>query len=239
MYVSAEMTLAPKRPIRQPHQLPPGRHGLPRSLVVSNQRERILDAVADVASLSGYASMRVEDIIATAGVSRRTFYDHFHDKEEAFLAAYDASVARLLGPIRGAFAANNTFPGRVRDCLAAFLEFAASEPRFADICIVEVLAAGPQAVKRRNATMKTMAEMLHAAAEDTTDGPQTPALIAETIIGGICEVVRSRVLRGQTDELPALQSDLAYSVMLPYIGPAAATREAAERPSSLSASDRR
>ena len=50
-------------------------------------------AVADVASVAGYASMSVEGIIATAGVSRRTFYDHFSDKQEAFLAAYDAIVA--------------------------------------------------------------------------------------------------------------------------------------------------
>jgi AcrR family transcriptional regulator len=225
------MTPTARRRARQPHQLPPGRHGLPRSFVASNQRERILDAVADVASLAGYASMSVEGIIATAGVSRRTFYDHFSDKQEAFLAAYDAIVALLVDRVQSAFVANTTFAGRVRDCLAAFLSFLASEPRFADMCIVEVLAAGPEAVERRNGVMKAMAGLIQAAASELKDAPQAPPLIAETIVGGIYEVVYSRVLQGKTEELfEELQHDLCYSMMLPYIGHAAAKREAAKAP---------
>lgn len=214
-----------KRRGRQPHQLPPGRHGLPRSFIVSNQRERILDAVADVTSLAGYSAMSVEDIIVTAGVSRRTFYDHFGDKEEAFLAAYDAVVAQLVDRVQKAFAANTTFAGRVRDCLAAFLGFVASEPRFADMCIVEVLAAGPQAVERRNGVMKVFADMVTAAAEADSVPLSPPPLAAETIVGGIYEVVYSRVIQGQTATLLGLLPDLAYSMMLPFIGPEDAKRE--------------
>jgi AcrR family transcriptional regulator len=225
------MTPAARRRARQPHQLPPGRHGLPRAFVASNQRERILDAVADVASLAGYASMSVEGIIATAGVSRRTFYDHFADKQEAFLAAYDAIVALLVERVQNAFLSNTTFAGRVRDCLAAFLTFLAIEPRFADMCIVEVLAAGPEAVERRNGVMRAMAGLIQAAAAELKEGQEPPPLTAETIVGGIYEVVYSRVLQGKTEDLPTeLQHDLAYSMMLPYIGHAAARREAAKAP---------
>jgi AcrR family transcriptional regulator len=197
---------------------------------VRNQRERILDAVADVTSLAGYSAMSVEDIIVTAGVSRRTFYDHFKDKEEAFLAAYDAVVAQLVQRVQVAFAANTTFPGRVRDCLAAFLGFVASEPRFADMCIVEVLAAGPQAIERRNGVMRVFAEMVKAAAEADDAGLQPPELAAETIVGGIYEVVYSRVIQGQTAGLLGLLPDLGYSLMLPFIGPEAARRESAVPP---------
>lgn len=224
----SRMTPGAKRRPRQPNQLPPGRHGLPRAFVASNQRERILDAVADVASVAGYASMSVEGIIATAGVSRRTFYDHFSDKQEAFLAAYDAIVAVLVDRVQNAFVSNTTFAGRVRDCLAAFLTFLAVEPRFADMCIVEVLAAGPEAVERRNDVMRAMAGSIQAAAAELKEGQQPPPLTAETIVGGIYEVVYSRVLQGKTEDLPQeLQHNLAYSMMLPYIGHAAARREAA------------
>jgi hypothetical protein len=97
------------------------------------------------------------------------------------------------------------------------------------MCIVEVLAAGPQAVERRNSVMKALASLLLAAADELKDGPRPPALTAEAIVGGIYEVVYSRVLRGRTAELPdELQQDLAYSTMLPYIGHAAARREAAK-----------
>ena len=169
------MTPAARRRARQPHQLPPGRHGLPRAFVASNQRERILDAVADVASLAGYASMSVEGIIATAGVSRRTFYDHFADKQEAFLAAYDAIVALLVERVQNAFLSNTTFAGRVRDCLAAFLTFLAIEPRFADMCIVEVLAAGPEAVERRNGVMRAMAGLIQSRRRRAQGRPEAAA----------------------------------------------------------------
>lgn len=212
---------------REPHQLPPGRHGLPRSFIVSNQRERILDAVADVSTLAGYAGMSVEDVVVTAGVSRRTFYDHFKDKEDAFLAAYDAVVAQLMARVQEAFEANETFSGRVRDCLAAFLGFCASEPRFADMCIVEVLGAGPRALVRRNEVMQLFAGMVRAATDTLPVGTQRPPdLTSETIVGGIYEVVYSRILQGRTGELLELVPDLAYSLMLPYLGHAEARRQA-------------
>src|SRR5688572_25236353 len=87
---------------REPHQLPPGRHGLPRAFVVQNQRERILAAVGDVVSVAGYRDMSVEDVIVTAGISRRTFYEHFKNKQDAFLAAYDAVLVQLLSIVQSA-----------------------------------------------------------------------------------------------------------------------------------------
>lgn len=215
----------PKLHQRGAHQLPPGRHGLSRSFVEANQRGRILDAVADVVSLAGYAAMSVEDIIATAGVSRRTFYGNFKSKEDAFLTAYDAIGAGLFDLVRAAFASSETFASGVIACLAAFLEYAAAEPRYTDMLIVEVLAAGPAAIERRNAVMKMLSELLHAGALKVTGGIRPPELTAETIVGGIYEIVYSRVLQGKTSGLPDLLPDLAYSTMLPYLGHAATERE--------------
>lgn len=212
---------------RAPHQLPPGRHGLTRQFVQSNQRQRILDAVADVVSFAGYAAMSVEDIIATAGVSRRTFYDHFKSKEDAFLTAYDAIGAELFERVQAAFRSSDTFASGVVACLRAFLEFVAAEPRYAEMCIVEALAAGPAAIERRNAVMRMLAELLYEGAQTVPGGNRPPELVAETIVGGIYEIVYSRVLHGTTEELPELLPDLAYSMMLPYLGHAAAEREVA------------
>jgi AcrR family transcriptional regulator len=223
--------MPPKQKKSQPrgsHQLPPGRHGLTRQFVESNQRQRMLDAVADVVSMAGYAAMSVEDIIATAGVSRRTFYDNFTSKEDAFLTAYDAIGADLLERVQAAYTSSKTFASGVISCLKAFLEFAASEPRYAEMCIVEALSAGPEAVKRRNAVMKTLAQLLYEGAQAVPGGSRPPELVAETIVGGIYEIVYSRVLQGRAEELPELLPDLAYSMMLPYLGHAAAEREIAD-----------
>jgi AcrR family transcriptional regulator len=220
------MTEQSKPRKRAPHQLPPGRHKLSRGFVEANQRERILDAIADVTSLAGYSAMSVEDIIGTAGVSRRTFYDNFKSKDEAFLAALDVVGAELFERVRAAIAAHDDFAGGVRDGLAAFLQFLAGDLRRADLLIVEVLAAGPAAMQRRNQMMKTFAEMLRTGGDQVPNGRHPPELTAETVVGGIYEVVYSRVLEGQADELVALLPDLAYSVMQPYIGHEAARREA-------------
>jgi AcrR family transcriptional regulator len=228
---------------RAAHQLPPGRHGLSRSFVEANQRQRILDAVADVVSLAGYQSMSVEDVVGAAGVSRRTFYDNFKSKEDAFLTAYDEIGSRLVLTVKAAYDASETFPEGVVACLRAFLEFVASVPHYADMCIVEVLAAGPPALARRNAVMNAMAELLQQGAATMKDGIRPPQLTAETIVGGIYEVVYSRVLQGKTAELPSLLADLAYSMMLPYVGHAAAERmvaplrEPGSIPSALDAGD--
>jgi AcrR family transcriptional regulator len=220
-----------RRRTRAPHQLPPGRHKLPREYVEANQRERILDAIADVTSLAGYAAMSVEDIIGTAGVSRRTFYDNFKSKEDAFLAALDAVSGQLLERVKSASAANDSFAGGVRDCLAAFLGFLSDDPRYADMLIVETLAAGPAAIQRRNELMHAFADMVRAGAETLPDGRRPPALTAETIVGGIYEVVYTRVLQGKLNELAGLLPDLAYSMMQPYLGHDKAKREAEKDPS--------
>ena len=211
---------------RQPHQLPPGRHGLPREFVIGNQRQRILAAVAEAVSDVGYAAMTVEDIIKAAGVSRRTFYEHFKGKEEAFLVSYEEISAQLMDAIAAAFDQSDSFVTRVEDCMRAFLTLLAREPDYANMCIVEVLVAGQTAIERRNAVMRQFTELIErGAAEELPKTAQPPALTSETLVGGVQEVVYSRVLRGETAELPALLPDLTFSVLLPYVGRDVATAQ--------------
>jgi AcrR family transcriptional regulator len=204
---------------RAPRQLPPGRHGLPRGYVLRNQRERILDAVVNVVADCGYAAMTVEDIIKAAGVSRRTFYEHFRGKEDAFLVSYDDISAQLMEAVEAAFHRSDGFVSRVEDCMREFLTLLAREPAYAHMCIVDVLVAGPAAIERRNAVMRQFRELIDkGAAAELPRSARPPALTSEALVGGVHEVIYSRVRRGETAELPALLPDLSYSVLLPYVG---------------------
>ena len=208
-----------KKRQREPHQLPAGRHGLSRQFVASNQRERILTAVADVCGATGYVAMSVEDIVVTSGVSRRTFYDNFRDKEDAYLAAYDEITEQLLNRVSVAYEDAEGLVSKVRESLVAFLDFVTDEPAFATTCIVEVMAAGNNAIVRRNRAMAAFAELIEqAAAAELPKSKLPPALTAETLVGGIYEVVYSRVLKHRSDELRSLLPDLLFSVLLPYVG---------------------
>src|SRR5436190_2182446 len=73
----------------------PGPRRLRREEVASSQRARLLRAMAEVAAEKGYANTVVADVIARAGVSRRTFYELFRDKQDCFLAAYAETVELL------------------------------------------------------------------------------------------------------------------------------------------------
>ena len=207
-------TEAPDGSSRRPQQLPSGRHGLLRSFVAANQQERIMAAVAQAAAELGYAEMSVEAIVARAGVSRRTFYEHFKNKEDAFLAAYDAVVRQQARHIRRAYFDETTVQERLRAGIRAYLEFTASEPDVARMCIVEVLAAGPRAMAKRSEAMRMFAEIIEDNIHELLPGCRRAALTAETIVGGIHEVVFSRILAGRVDELPGLADDLLATFLM-------------------------
>jgi AcrR family transcriptional regulator len=201
-------------PARGPDQLPSGRHGLLPGFVAANQRERILSAVAQATAELGYADMSVEAIIARAGVSRRTFYEHFKNKEDAFLAAYDAAVRRVVRHVQRAYLQQTTALERLRAGIGAYLQFLASDPEIARMSIVEVLAAGPRALARRNDALRLFAEIIEDNIHQLVPSCRRPALTAETIVGGIYEVVFSRILAGHTGELPGMADDLLVAVLM-------------------------
>jgi AcrR family transcriptional regulator len=210
---------------RLPHQLPPGRHGLSRQFVEDNQRERVLAAVAEAVADMGYVPTAVEDIIATAGVSRRTFYALFKNKEEAFLAAYDDGVERLFVAVEAAYERGGSWSERARNGLQAYLEALAMFPELAHLCIVDVLAAGPTAVARRDDALQRFVDMVDHGRDEARAGLVVPSMAAQTIVGGIHEVIYSRILRGQTASLPGLLPELSYSMLLPFVGQDAAVAE--------------
>src|SRR3954452_23052879 len=87
------MATAPIRP------LPRGPHSLTRDEVLASQRGRMIEAMAETVAAKGYAATTVADVVARAGVSRKTFYEHFRDREDCFLAAYDAAVDAVIGAV--------------------------------------------------------------------------------------------------------------------------------------------
>lgn len=178
-----------------------------------------------MASTRGYGSMSVQDIVREAGVSRRTFYEQFKNKDDAFLAAYDGATRLLMASVRTAVDSEKLPERQVSAGFATFLDLLAASPAFAKMCIVEVLAAGPDAIARRAATMEEFTTMLVDGMLETLGDDAPSPLIAETIIGGVYETVYRRISRGETAELPRLLPDLVESALLPYLGEQRASAE--------------
>jgi AcrR family transcriptional regulator len=186
--------------------LPRGRHAAPRAVVHASQRGRMLAAMATAVAEKGYRAVAVADVIARAGVSRKTFYEHFANREECFLAAYDAGVGRLLAAIDDAIRAAAPDPMAIaRAGTTRYLETLAANPAFARTFLVEVLAAGPAALERRARAHERFAAQLaetHRGARAA--GPERPPHVFRACVGAIHELVTDHVLRRGAETLPEL-----------------------------------
>jgi AcrR family transcriptional regulator len=199
-------------------RLPRGRHGLSREQVATQQRTRILAATVDVVAELGYPETRVVDIIKRAGVSRKTFYELFDDKEDCFLAAFDVAAGMLLKVTNDGYESAPEAPWaeRVRLGLANFLQIIADRPTAAKFCIVEVLAAGPKALARRDAVMRQFTDYIERGRSETS--VELPPMTALALVGGVYELLYSEILHGATAHLPGRLPDVHYWVVHPFLG---------------------
>jgi AcrR family transcriptional regulator len=210
---------------RRPDQLPGGRHGLDRATVAASQRNRILNAMVQTAGQEGYGTARIAEVIAHAGVSRKAFYEHFEDKEDCFVAAYEHALNPLLNLTLQAFESQDGWANRLRAALAALLNALAQDPPVARVCFVEVMAAGPKAVARRNQAMRSLAEVCASTGSQDDEARELPPVALLGLVGGLAEILYQEIFAGATAELPDLIPDLMYTAVLPILGPAAAERE--------------
>jgi len=208
--------------------LPPGTHGLPREQVLISQRGRLLHAVTAAVADRGYAATTITEIVDRAGVSRRTFYEHFADKEECFLAAYDAGSEALLERVMAAQAQLEEWRDSLRAGVRAYLTAFAEEPAYAKATMVDVLGAGPRALARRRQINRRYAGILehfHSAARE--QHPGLPALtqpIFTALIAAVDGLVCDYIEQGRARELPALENIVVYLELALLAGHDAAAR---------------
>jgi AcrR family transcriptional regulator len=206
-------------------QLPGGRHHFSREFVANSQRNRILDAMAHAVAERGYDNTAVADVLERAGVSRKTFYEMFADKEECFVATYDTVFGRLMEQGIAAYDAGRRWPESIRAGLGALLSAMAAEPAYARACIVEVLAAGPVAIEHRDAALRAFQTFFDPARPEVPEH-HAPPIVAEATVGGIHEVIYRCIVTEGAERLPALHEELTYLALAPFIGQAAAMRAA-------------
>jgi AcrR family transcriptional regulator len=149
----------------------------------------------------GFAAATVADIVQRARVSRTTFYEQFPDKEACFLAAFNFGVEFVLGKMRAAREALGREPdwrAHVRSDLTTFLTALTREPAFASALHVDVLAAGPAALRRRAEVMALFTERtrrVHELARNQDPSlPELPHSVFELHSGGFDELVRECLL---------------------------------------------
>jgi hypothetical protein len=124
-----------------------------------------------------------------------------------------------------AAAAEETWRGRLRAGLTALLEALEADPGLGRALIVEVHAAGVEALQRRSEAMKRVTDFIDSARGDVAEGEAPPSIAAEGIVAGMHSLVHAKLAAGDVDGFSALLPDFMYFAVLPYFGPAAAERE--------------
>jgi AcrR family transcriptional regulator len=202
--------------------------GLSRSFIVHSQRERILDAVAQLSAEKGYANMTLDDVAERAAVSLQAFYEHFADKEDAFLVAYEVGHGKGRALVERVHDAAPDWPHAVRAGITALLEFLASEPAFAHMALVDALIATPRTAERSNKGIVRYAELLAPGFDEAPEASKPPAVTIEAIAGGIFELCLTYTVQGHVAELTELAPWVVYFALAPFVGPEVAGRVASE-----------
>jgi AcrR family transcriptional regulator len=189
--------------------------------------------MAECAAERGAANVTVAHIVARAGISRRTFYEIFEDREACLLAALDEAIGQAAAVVVPAYEGERRWRERVRAGLAALLGFLDDEPGLGRLCVVEALGAGEQALERRRRCMAQLIAAVdggRAEASRARPSAEPPPLTAEGVVGAVFAIVHARILeRSGRRPLLDLLGPLMGTIVLPYMGQAAAAREL-ERP---------
>jgi AcrR family transcriptional regulator len=187
-------------------------------LVSSAKRQRILEGMLEVVGTSGYNGASVRKVLDFTGLYRQAFYDEFPDVDACYLEAFDFGVARLEAVAMAAGEVEEDWRGRLRAGLGAVLDALDADPDLGRALIVEVHAAGPEALQKRSEVMKRITDFIDLARHASEGAGSSPTIAAEGITAGMHAIVHAKLAAGENDGFRALLPEFMYFAVLPYFG---------------------
>lgn len=180
--------------------------------VPNEHRGRLLQAMATVAATQGLAATSIAAVVAEAGVSKRTFYEHFTDKDACFLELYRAASASALRTLREAVRPEQPWQDQVEHALGAYFAHLASGPRLIRMLFVEIHHLGPAGALVRREVMQHLADFMLQTIN--ADGEVLTPTMAVAAVGGIQELVLQAIERGEAAQLDQLTPNASAVVRL-------------------------
>jgi AcrR family transcriptional regulator len=201
-------------------------HGVP------TQRDRLVAAMGELAVELGAAAVGVHHICQRAGISRRTFYDLYTDREACFVDTHEEAFGRLMGHVGDAVAAAGPeWEDRAVAATQALLGALEADRVLAHLCLVSAVGGNPDGLRLRRAAIALIAGLL-------ADAPE-PALGSEDVLtgtlGGVWELAFRRLTDEPEESIDALAGAAVYLVLAPFVGRRQAAARAAGRGSHSAA----
>jgi AcrR family transcriptional regulator len=190
--------------------LPRGPQALPREQVAAHQRERLYKAMVQCVDEHGYAATTISELVSRARISRRSFYEHFRNKDECLLATYDAVVERLSRRLRASHDPAEAWEEQLEAFIRTLFDAAGDRPDAARLVCVEMGAAGPIGVRRWADGAERLQRYI-VAGFARAEGPGTvPDPVARAIVGAVRRILYTRVEQARSSK--SLRADLAELV---------------------------
>jgi AcrR family transcriptional regulator len=189
-----------------------------RSRVVGGalgQRARLVAAMGELVAEVGPAAVGVHHVCQRAGMSRRTFYDHFEDRDACFLDALREASGRLLAHVEEAVdAADPEWEARAVAATSALIGALDADRVLAQLCVVSALGGGDEAVALRREVLGRIVALLH-------DAPASAApteLVLAGALGGVWDLVHRRLTDAPDGSLADLDEAAAFLMLAPFVG---------------------
>jgi AcrR family transcriptional regulator len=185
-----------------------------------DHRERLIEAMASTIEEKGYRETTVADVVRIAHTSRRTFYEHFDDREACFLALFDATNNAMMEQIAAAVHPDQPLGDQVDLALDAYIDSVTSQPALYRSFVRELPGLGQAGSDRQLAVIERFAQLLVDLVESgRREQPQIGArpLALDTaiiIVGGLRELAVISLQRGRDmRELRATAGDTVKAIL--------------------------
>jgi AcrR family transcriptional regulator len=185
-------------------------------------------AMLEVVAEHGYAASSATLVVARARASRKTFYEHFEDCEDCFLAAFEHALEEVAQVAAPAYHRGGRWSERIRASLEALLGFLETDRATASLLFLEVPTAGPAVQERRTCALQSLQAVVDEGRSQARVDRTPPPLTAETVLGGVIAVIQTRLACRKPTRLMTLVNPLMGVIVHPYLGPAAASKELAK-----------
>ncbi|MBB3039767.1 TetR/AcrR family transcriptional regulator [Hoyosella altamirensis] len=185
-------------------------------------RARVLAAFTESVAAKGYAATTIADVVALAHVSRRTFYEHFAEKESALLASHEEFSADVIATVSKASEIGDTTAERIESTINALLNALSDSPAATKTHFVETLGAGPRAREARREMQRSFVSLLISLAERAQQrNPAVRALspeMATAITGGLTELIVQAAEEERLADLHQLSDTMIALVSSAFLG---------------------
>jgi AcrR family transcriptional regulator len=178
-------------------------------------RRRLLQAMGAVAEAKGFVAATIADIVREAGVSKRTFYEHFASKEDCFLALYLAVSAAALRTLKEAVAPERPWQQQLEQAMGAYLSHLSLNPGLLKTLFVDIHHLGETGNQARREVMRQLADFMVVTVRGSEPRPGSVDIdraLAMAAVGGINELVLQRIEQGQAQDLTPLTASASEVV---------------------------